>query len=128
MNSFNVYQPGRTLYYEGNKEGRPADLTEMEPPFGVRISNGVVRKQVVKKKWADGTRFYFMFDTLSTERRYGTCLELATHLNCREGMVKKKAKIGTLYRERFYIEEIGIEEFIKESGRAYREEVRYIGE
>lgn len=115
----------KTLYYPGNSEGKEATIFFNVPPFGVRISDGAVKKCVKLVPWDLSTRFYECMDFDLEMYLYGTALELSTKIQASEKVVKSKAKKKTVYRERFLIQEIGIEEFFQCTKRFKREIIAY---
>lgn len=114
-------KPGKTLYYPGNSAGKEPTIQEFVIPFGVRISDGAVKKITKLVPWDQTTRFYECIDFNLDCCHYGTALELSVKISCSEKVVKSKAKKQTAYRERYLIQEIGIEEFFKQTKRFKRE-------
>ena len=119
---------GQTYYYEGNSYGHePTPDFYFTPPFGVRILSGVVRYKIIKRPWDLNTRFYCCSDMEFSQASYGTAQELAFRLDTSAKVIRGKSKKHTLFRERYYIEEVEMEEFFKATGRYYREERDYAG-
>lgn len=122
---------GKTCYYEGNSEGKaPTPDFYFTPPVGVRIADGgIVRPPKRFIPWEKNTRFYESVDKDTDEILYGTSTELADLIECSKSNIKtnaQKNKHGTrpyLYRRRYLIQEITMDEFFKKTGRFKREVV-----